>query len=77
MWPFSSQVLKKLRVGTARVGEGIGEDAETGRVEFTTGKEVVVVCGLGEGPDEAIVPGEQGRLDGRERFEGVAEKVAE
>src|SRR5262245_4461416 len=72
MWPFSSQVLKKLHVCAARVGEGVREDGETGRVEFAAGKQAVIVSGLGE----AVVPGEQERLDGRGWPEGRAEDVS-
>src|SRR6266508_1094293 len=76
MWPFASQVFKKLRVRAARVGEGIRKNSEAGGVELARGEKAVVVRGLGEGPNEAAVPGEQGKVDGRQGTEGSAEDVS-
>jgi hypothetical protein len=69
-------MAEDVRVGTAGVFEGVGQDAEPLVVEVAGWKVTVVVDGLGELGDGAAVPGEPYGGEGY-AVEKVAEEVAE
>jgi len=56
--PRAPAVPDQFLVVRACVQQGVGQDGEPGRVQRPLGQPAVVVSGLGDAADGALVPGE-------------------
>jgi hypothetical protein len=70
-----AEMSEDLLVRAAGFFEGVGKHGEASRVEVAPGEQAVVIGGLGQADDDAVLPPQHGRGDGRHPAEGVAEDI--
>jgi hypothetical protein len=74
--PGAAAVLDQVVVIAPGIEQGIGEESEEGGVQSAFWQVSLVVGGLGEAKNRAIVPAEDSGRQGRRRMERIAEDVA-